>query len=313
MAAILVYSENEQVAFELLGKAREIGEAMNLEVTAAVLGSGNPEAYLQRGAVKVYTSGNELLQNFEASVYAQALAQVVNKAEASIILTGSTRRGKELAARLAQKLGSGYITDVNRLVIEDEKIACSRNAFGGATVATQSIMTGIQVIAVMPKTFDPEAPGTPNGEVIEVSLDLKPSPIKVLEQTPKDKGSADIEGAPVLVCVGKGLGSENDLKMVEELAEALGGLVACTKPVATDQKWLPEDRIIGLSGKKAKPELAICLGISGQVQFTVGIRDAKTIVAVNTEQNAYIFQMADYGIIGDLHQVVPELTKAIKG
>ena len=123
----------------------------------------------------------------------------------------------------------------------------------------------------------------------------------------------DIEGAEVPVCVGKGLNRQDDLEMVEELAEALGGLVACTKPLATDEKWLPEERVIGLSGKSGKPVLDICLGISGQVQFTVGIRDAKTIVAVNQDPNAFIWQMADYGIVGDLYEVVPRLTAALKG
>ena len=134
----------------------------------------------------------------------------------------------------------------------------------------------------------------------------------MVDKTDKGQSSIDIEGAEILVCVGKGLTSQDDLKMVEELTQVLGGMVACTKPIATDEKWLPEERIIGLSGKTSKPNLAICLGISGQVQFTVGIRDAKTIVAVNTDQNAYIFQMADYGIVGDLNEIVPRLIAAIK-
>jgi len=102
------------------------------------------------------------------------------------------------------------------------------------------------------------------------------------------------------------------LKMIEDLAQTLGGLVACTKPLATDLKWLPESRIVGLSGKIGKPRLALCLGISGQVQFSVGIREAKTIMAINTDPNAYIFQITDYGLIADLHQAVPQLTAAMR-
>jgi len=123
----------------------------------------------------------------------------------------------------------------------------------------------------------------------------------------------DIQGAEILVCVGKGLARQEDLKMIEELARGLGGLVACTKPLATDLKWLPESRIVGLSGKIGKPRLALCLGISGQVQFSVGIREARTIMAINTDPNAYIFQITDYGLVADLHQAVPQLVAAIRG
>lgn len=312
MATILVFSERDELAWELLGKAGELGQQMGLGVAAAALGAADPQAYVNRGAAAVYASKNNELQTFEASVYADALSQLAKQAEAAVILIGSTKRGKELAGRLAQKLEAGCITDADTLELKDGQLLCTRNSFGGATVATQSITTGIQVISVNPGVGEP-VESAEAGQVVEVELSLKPSRVKVVEKSDKGQGSVDIEGAEVLVCVGKGMTRQEDLKMVEELAEALGGLVACTKPIATDEKWLPEERIIGLSGKSGKPVLAICLGISGQVQFTVGIRDAKTIVAVNTDQNAFIWQMTDYGIVGDLNEVVPRLTAALKG
>jgi electron transfer flavoprotein alpha subunit len=312
MATILVFSERDELAWELLGKAGELGQQMGLGVAAAALGAADPQAYVNRGAAAVYASKNNELQTFEASVYADALSQLAKQAEASVILIGSTKRGKELAGRLAQKLEAGCITDADTLELKDGQLLCTRNSFGGATVATQSITTGIQVISVNPGVGEP-VESAEAGQVVEVELSLKPSRVKVVEKSDKGQGSVDIEGAEVLVCVGKGMTRQEDLKMAEELAEALGGLVACTKPIATDEKWLPEERIIGLSGKSGKPVLAICLGISGQVQFTVGIRDAKTIVAVNTDQNAFIWQMTDYGIVGDLNEVVPRLTAALKG
>ncbi|NLV17112.1 MAG: electron transfer flavoprotein subunit alpha/FixB family protein [Syntrophomonadaceae bacterium] len=313
MAAILVFSERDEVAFQLLGEANKLGEQLGMEVAAAALGLSDADGFLSRGVSTVYTAKNEELKDFEASVYAQALEQVAKQADAAIILLGSTRRGKELAGRLAQKMKVGSLTDAGRLEVIDGRVVCSRNAFGGATVAAQTILEGIQVIAVSPSAGEAPAAAEPSGSVAEVALVLEPARIKKVATAPKSQDSANIEGAEVLVCVGKGLAGEAELKMVDELAQALGGLVACTKPLATDEKWLPEERIVGLSGKIGKPALAICLGISGQVQFTVGIRDAGTIVAVNTDQNAFIFQMADYGIVGDLHQVVPELTAALKG
>ncbi|MGE5397144.1 MAG: electron transfer flavoprotein subunit alpha/FixB family protein [Chitinophagales bacterium] len=312
MASILVFCEKDEIGFELLTKANELAANLGLQVTAAALGSVNAMEYATRGAADVYTCSNNLLDTFEASVYAETLGQIAKQAEASVIILGSTRRGKELAGRLAQKLNCGCLTDVSKMELQDGRIVCSRNAFGGATVASQTILSGTQVIAVAPGAFSPAEKGSSTGEIKDLTMDLNAPKVRILSREEKPQASVNIEGAEVLVCIGKGLRAPEELKMVEDLANALGGIVCCTKPVATDQKWLPEDRIIGLSGKKGKPQLALCLGISGQVQFTVGIRDAKTIVAVNTDQNAYIYQMADYGIIEDLHQVIPQLTAALK-
>jgi electron transfer flavoprotein alpha subunit len=313
MASILVFSERASLAFELLGKAKVLGGQMGFEVTAAAFHPADAEACLKRSASKVFYSDQTELKDFEASVYSQALAQIAQKAGASLILLGSTRRGKELAGQLAQKLQAGCLTDVKSLEWKEGKIICLRNALGGATEAAQKITTQVQVIALMPRAYEPTPEGEKKGEIVTLHLDLKPSRIKVLKKSEKDAGAADIQGAEILVCVGKGLSRQEDLKMIEDLAQALGGQVACSKPLATDLKWLPESRIVGLSGKIGKPRLAICLGISGQVQFAVGIREAKTIMAINTDPNAYIFQITDYGLIADLNQAVPRLIAAIRG
>jgi electron transfer flavoprotein alpha subunit len=313
MASILVFSERASLVFELLGKAKELGGQMGLELTAAAFNPGDAEAYLKRGASKVFYSDQAEVKNFEASIHAQALARIAQEAGASLILLGSTRRGKELAGRLAQKLQAGCLTDVKSIELKEGKVICVRNAFGGATEATQAIATSAQVIALMPRACEPTPEGEKKGEIVTLQLELKPSRVKVVKKSEKDPGAVDIQGAEILVCVGKGLSRQEDLKMIEELAQALEGLVACTKPLATDLKWLPESRIVGLSGKIGKPRLALCLGISGQVQFSVGIREAKTIMAINTDPNAYIFQISDYGLIADLHQAVPQLTAAIRG
>ena len=313
MASILVFSERADLTFELLGKAEELGGQMGIEAAAAAFNLSDAEAYLKRGAAKVFYFAQAELKDFEASVYSQALAQIAQKVGASLILLGSTRRGKELAGRLAQRLRAGCLTDVKSLDWNEGKMRCVRNAYGGATEATQVIATQVQVIALVPRAYEPSPEGEKTGEIITLKLDLKPSRIKVLKKSEKDTGAVDIQGAEILVCVGKGLARQEDLKMIEDLAQTLGGLVACTKPLATDLKWLPESRIVGLSGKIGKPRLALCLGISGQVQFSVGIREAKTIMAINTDPNAYIFQITDYGLIADLHQAVPQLTAAMMG
>jgi electron transfer flavoprotein alpha subunit len=312
MSSILVFSETDRCAFELLHKAKDLGGKMNLEVAAAPLTGLQAEEYGRRGCTRIYIGLPELPQPFEASLWARALSRIAEAAQAAVILIGSTRSGKELSGRLSQILGAGCLTDCQSLEYENGGLVAARNAFGGATVAAQKLTTRLQILALKPYLCDPAPPGEGGGEVIRVPLDLKPSPVKKLKRMPKDLEAADIEGAEVLICVGKGLAKQEDLKIAENLASALGGLVACTKPLATDLKWLPEGRIIGLSGKKGKPKLAVCAGISGQVQFAVGIRDARTIVAVNTDPNAYIFQMADYGLIGDLHQILPQLAAVLK-
>jgi electron transfer flavoprotein alpha subunit len=312
MASILVFSERANLAFELLGKAKELGGQMGLDLAAAAFNPADAEAYLKRGASRVFYSEQAELKDFEASVYSQALAQIAQKAGASLILLESTRRGKELAGRLAQRLQAGCLTDVKSVEIKEGKVICVRNAFGGATETRQTITTETQVMALMARIHEPASEGEKKGELVTLHLDLKPSRVKIIKRAEKDAGAVDIQGAEILVCVGKGLAKQEDLKMIEELAQALGGLVACTKPLATDLKWLPESRIVGLSGKIGKPRLALCLGLSGQVQFSVGIREAKTIMAINTDPNAYIFQIADYGMIADLHQVAPQLTAALK-
>ncbi len=312
MGSILIFSELDGLAFELLRAAREISGIMGLEVAAAVWGKGDPKEYGERGAARVFTSAHDLLKNFEPSVYAEALAQTAASADASVILIGSTRRGKELAGRLAQKLNAGCLTDVKSLDFKDGRLTGVRNSFGGAAEAVQTVATGVQVIAILPRAFEPAAAVEGTGAVTNLDLDLAPSRLKRVRRSEKDPGAADIAAAEVLVCVGKGLAKPEDLKLVEDLAAALGGVVACTKPVATDLKWLPESRIVGLSGKQGKPRLALCLGVSGQVQFTVGIREAKTIMAVNTDPNAYIFQITDYGLVADLKEAVPLLLSAIR-
>jgi electron transfer flavoprotein alpha subunit len=312
MPSILVFSEQDRCAFELLQKAKDLGGKMNLEVVAAAFGAPQVEGYRRRGCPRVYTGPQSLLQAFEAAVYARALSRIAAAAQAAIILVGSTRSGKELAGRLAQRLGAGCLTDCQSLEYQGGGLVAARNAFGGATVAVQKLPTAVQVYALMPYLCEPAPPGEPGGETVVVELDLNPPPVRKVKRTPKDLGAVDIEGAEVLVCVGKGLAKQEDLKIAEDLASALGGFVACTKPLATDLKWLPESRIIGLSGKKGKPKLAVCAGISGQVQFSVGIRDAKVLVAVNSDPNAYIFQMADYGVVGNLYEILPQLTAVLK-
>jgi electron transfer flavoprotein alpha subunit len=315
MNGILIYSEVEETALGLLTKGRDLAAALEKPLSIAVLGSEDSdqiESFFAHGATRVYIGDDPALAHFQAAVYAEALAQIVTNAKSDIILMGATRRGRELAPRLAQKLSAGCITDALNLSLQDGRLIAERRAFGGSTVATKVITSSIQVISVMPKRYEAE-PGSANeGEVIEVSLNLEPTATRVIEQRPKKSGTVNLEEAEVLVCVGRGVISQDDLALLQTLADKLGGLVGCTRPISHDNHWLTEDKMVGLSGVVASPSLYLGVGVSGQIQHAVGIMDAKMIVAINNDLNAPIFKMADYGIVGDLYQVVPMLIDRIQ-
>ncbi|MDD2510060.1 MAG: electron transfer flavoprotein subunit alpha/FixB family protein [Syntrophomonas sp.] len=310
MAGILIYSDKDNLALELLTVARLIADARGLEVKVACINNASQSNLLSAAGVRVYKIENPAVIPADVATVAAALKEASGQLDCSIVLLSSNRRGRELAGRLAQMLGAGCLTDISAVKVEGEQIHCQRNALGGATVATQYIDGDKQVLVIVPRAFTP-ASAQDGGSIVELAVEVLPSRVKLLEFRAKDSSSVDIEEAPVLVVVGQGLNSQEDLASVESLAKKLGGEVACSKPLATDKKWLPEDRVVGLSGKKCQPDLAVLLGISGQVQFTVGIRDAQVMVAVNSDENAYIHQIADYSMVADLHQVVKELNDAL--
>jgi len=314
MADMLIYSEAPAVACELAAGGRRLAAELGLGLSAAALGPGaaGPAAELGAcGADRVFVGDDPALTDLPTDMVAEALAQVVAEAGAECVLLGSTRRGKELAGRLAQKLGAGAATDVMSLTVRDGALVGSRYSLGGATVAEVRVETPVKVFAVMPKVFEAGTAEAGAGEVLRPQLSLTPSPVEVVGRAPREGEAVDLEAAPLIVGAGRGFAKREDLDLARDLAAALGAELACTKSLA-DFEWLPEDRIVGLSGAKASPDLYLGVGISGQVQHTVGVSRAKTIVAVNTDKDAPIFQLADYGVVGDLYEVVPALVEKLK-
>jgi len=311
MAGIIVYSDRDRLAFELLSAARSIAEHTGAAVKAVSINNPNQaEALAGRGAEVCRIDGGDIRLEDPASM-ARALRRAVEALDADVVLLSSNRRGKELAGRLAQMLDAGCLTDVSALEVRSGRIECTRNALGGATVAVQTVTTPKKVIALAAKAFVAAPEGA--GRVVDLSVNVKGSGIRLQESRPRAGDAVQIETAPVLVAVGCGVENRDDLATVDRIAAALKGEVACSKPVATDRKWLSEDRVIGLSGKICKPELALLLGISGQVQFMVGIRDAGTIVAVNRDENANAMQSADYVMTADLNDILRELAETLEG
>lgn len=314
MSGILIYSEVKSTFLGLLTHGRALAKALDQPLTAVLLGEESAawagEA-LSHGAERVFVGDSPHLEVFQARTYAEALSQITDQAETEIILTGSTSRGRELAPRLAQKLAAGCATDVTNLTVEDGRLITQRRALGGKTLSTETRTSPKQVLAVMPKLYEAKPGSDSGGEIVEIPLTLKPSATRFVESKAKPSGGVDIEAAEILIGVGRGFENEEDLQIARDLANILGGAVGCTRPLSYEYHWLPDDLTIGLSGKICAPHLYIALGLSGQIQHTVGIMDSEVILAINKEKSAPIFKMADYGIVGDLYEVVPKLAAAL--
>jgi electron transfer flavoprotein alpha subunit len=310
MAGILIYSDKDELAFEIITAAKLIAKDNGLSIKLVSINNNEQAEELASRGVETYKITNPELSLADTAAMASALQQAAEKLDCNIVLLSSNRRGKELAGRLAELLGAGCLTDVKSVRTNYTQIECIRNVLGGATVATQVISSDKKVIALSPKAY-PAVEQNTGGSINECNVDIKPSGIKVIETRGKAGDDVDIEAAEILVVVGQGVEDREDLPVIENLAKSIKGVLACSKPVATDKKWFGEERIVGLSGKICKPQLAIILGVSGQVQFTVGIRDAKTIISINKDENAYLNKMADYVLIADLKEVIPELQRTL--
>ena len=315
MSEILVYCDKDETAFELVSKGKEFAKELGTTVSAALMGDGaaaKANDYFSYGADKVYVSEHPALKDFYVGTYAEALKQVVESGDVEYVLLGSTKRGKELAGRVAQKLGAGAITDANSVRVGDGNLVAHRYSYGGNTVAEQVVTTPKKVIAVMRKTFELGPQEAKQGEMVNVDLELEDPPVTVVERRDKAGETVNLEEAEMLICVGRGVQNREDLAMIEELAGLLDAEIGCTKTPASDWEWFSEERMVGLSGKKCKPQLYVSIGISGQIQHTVGVVDSKVIVTVNKDENAPMFKITDYGIVGDLYDVVPKLNEKLK-
>ena len=306
---ILLYSERPELTSELITAGRTIVEVCGGTLQALTIHDNEQADFLAARGVPVHRIRSDQPSPADVVQIASAVHQAVAALEADMILLASNRRGRELAGRLAQKLGGGCLTDVGRFEIIDGRPAFSRNALGGSVEAVLCIEADKQVIALAPHSFAAAGVAAQPGPVFDLPVSLSPSPVRLKETIRKGADAVDIEKADILVVIGQGIENREDLAKATLIARSLGAEIACTKPVATDRKWFSEERIIGLSGKRCRPRLAVLLGGSGQVQFTVGIRDAGAIAAVNLDEKANIAYVADYLLVGDLKIILPELVK----
>ncbi len=317
------------VALELLGKAKDLAKDLNTEVTAVLVGSGIKglvDELAEYGADKVIVVDDPELKEYRTEPYTHALASVINEYKPEIVLVGATAIGRDLGPRVSARVATGLTADCTVLEIGDfpinpvpnqkhNQLLMTRPAFGGNTIATIACPDNRPQMAtvragVMQK-IDPIKGA--KAEVIEFNPGFTPDNkyVEIMEIVKSVTDTVDIMDAKVLVSGGRGVGSKENFKLLEDLAEVFGGTVSCSRAV-TDAGWLPVDRQVGQTGKTVRPNLYFAIGISGAIQHVAGMEESDIIVAINKDEDAPIFDVADYGLVGDLNKIVPALTEALK-
>ena len=309
--SILVYSENDELHYQLLSKARELADKLSKKVVSVSTGDSDAQMLVKYGADKVYLCSDSALNEFNVETHMKVLSKVVKELEPDRILIGATKRGKELAPRLAASLDAGCMTECNKVWVDEEnRLLVERLTYGGSTIATETCDSKPTVITAPNRAFEKLDPTKRAGEVVELTVELEEPKVRVIEKRQKSVSDVDLENASVIVSAGRGFKAQEDLKLLDELAEILGAAIGCTRPISADLGWM--DDWVGISGKKVKPSLYVACGISGTIQHVAGIRDSQIIVSINKDENAGIHGMSDYSLIGDVYEVVPALAKALK-
>jgi electron transfer flavoprotein alpha subunit len=314
MAEILVLAEHtggdvKKVTCELITLARRFGEP-SVVWTGPGAEEGR-ERCAEFGAARVYVAADPALDDYVVAPTAALLAQLVQEKSPALVLLAGTAEGKEIAGRLAVKTDSGVLTDAVDLTPGDDgNPVAEQSIFGGATIVHSRVKRGTPIVAMRPNAVAPEpAPG--QAELSAVSLTGEATGAKVTNRVVAERGERpDLTEASIVVSGGRGTGGAEGFEIIETLADALGAAVGASRAV-TDAGWYPHQFQVGQTGKTVSPQLYMAIGISGAIQHRAGMQTSKTIVAVNKDPEAPIFELADFGVVGDLFKVVPQLLEEI--
>ena len=316
MAEILVVVEAsaatgvKKVTLEMLTIARDLGEP-----SAVVLGgAGAAEQWADKlaeyGAQKIYAGEGDEIDGYLVAPKATALAELIRRVQPLAVLLPSTQEGKEIAGRLAVKLDNGLLTDA--VSVEPDGTA-TQVVFAGATIVTSRVTRGLPIVTIRPNSVTPSpAPASSAVERLEVTAADADKLARVTDRVAEQKGSRpELTEASIVVSGGRGVGNADNFKLVEEMADLLGGAVGASR-AAVDSGFYPHTFQVGQTGKTVSPQLYIAVGISGAIQHRAGMQTSKTIVAVNKDPEAPIFELADFGVVGDLFKVVPQAADEIR-
>jgi len=320
MSDIVVLVEHRQgvirdITFEMLTKGKMLSEKAGKPLVALLLGKdvGEMAQQLKDMAHRVILVEDPKLENFNSTAYQQVIGNVVEGEKPFLLLIGHTAFGMDLGPSLAAQMGLPLATDCTDIMVEDDRIRAIRQPYGGKLNVEVSLKPAqSSVVTVRPASVTVEDYSLA-GEITKVTspLTAEIASKRFLEYVEAAAGEVDITQANILVSVGRGIKDPENIPMVQELADSLGAALSCSRPVV-DKKWLPKDRQVGTSGKTVKPKVYIAIGISGAFQHVAGMKGSGTIIAVNRDPKAPIFNAAHYGIVGDLFKIVPALRGKIK-
>ena len=317
MAEILVLAEHDgesvkKVTLELLTLARRFGEPAAVWLGGGA--DGGRARLAEFGAAKVYVADGDGVGDYAVVPAAEVLASLVTQASPGAVLVAATGEGKEVAGRLAVKTGSGILTDVVDLTPADDGSGpvAEQSIFGGAIVVKSRVRTGTPIVAVRPNAVTPE-PSPAAAELAPVTVELSEAAkaARIIERVAQERSERpELTEASIVVSGGRGVGNAENFALIERLADSLGAAVGASR-AATDAGWYPHQFQVGQTGKTVSPQLYLAVGISGAIQHRAGMQTAKTIMVINKDPEAPIFELADFGVVGDLFKVVPQLTEEI--
>jgi electron transfer flavoprotein alpha subunit len=319
---ILVLAEHsaskiDSLSCQLLAIGHRLAAEMEVELVAAVIGhqmENVVEALQSLGIDRILVVDDPALPLAGAEVQAHVFAELARQIEPRLILIGYSLVGMELTPAIASKLGMNALTNCVNVELRDGTVTVTRPLFDGtihAQIALEENATGVVALQKGPASAPAPSAKQAIVESITINVNSVSSRSRVLEITEELKGDVDLAKAEIIVAVGRGIGDKEKIHFTAELAEALGGTLACSRPVV-DVGWLPRERQVGASGKSVAPKVYIACGISGAIQHLSGMRDSKRIIAINKDPNAPIFQVAHIGVVGDLFEIVPALTKTAR-
>ncbi len=312
---VLVLAEHSNGVFkkatlEVVSYGKKVADMLSCECTAVVLGTSDKAGTLgQYGASKVITINNSALDNFDSQTYTSAIAQVAEKVGAKVIVVGHNSTGKSISGRLAARMDAAVIGGAKAIPTTANGFVVEKNVFSGKGIASYQMDTDVKIISLMGNSIQPEVVGADvSPETMEVNIEE--SKVKVIERKTVS-GIVPLPEAELVVSAGRGVGSADKWGIIEELAESIGATTACSRPVA-DTGWRPHHEHVGQTGVAIRPNLYFAIGISGAIQHLAGVSSSKVIVVINKDPEAPFFKNADYGVVGDLFDVVPRLNTAIK-
>ncbi|HGG4519877.1 TPA: electron transfer flavoprotein subunit alpha/FixB family protein [Salmonella enterica subsp. enterica] len=307
-SSVWVFSDTPSRLPELMSGAQAVGEKVN----AFVLNEADSATACHLGADHVWLlSGKPEDRMIED--YAAAMAETIRQhSEGGAVLLPNTRRGKLLAAKLGFRLSAAVSNDACDVALQDGKAAVKHMVYGGLAIGAETIASPFAVITLSSGTFDAQDPDTSrSGEMHTVQWQAPATAVTRTATQARQSNSVDLDKARLVVSVGRGIGSKENISLAEALCQTIGAELACSRPVAENEKWMEHERYVGISNLMLKPELYLAVGISGQIQHMVGANGAQTIFAINKDKNAPIFQSADFGIVGDALKILPALTAAL--